>query len=198
LSREDVTWDTSIVREYSTVIEEEADRLTALIENLLTASKIQAERTMRLDIGEVRLDQVAERALERFKVQSPAHAVSLRFPPNFPVVPGDETRLRQVLDNLISNAIKYSPEGGQVEVGGTVDDRTVTVYVRDQGVGLSEQDQERIFDRFYRVDGALSRKTQGTGLGLYLSKSIVEAHGGQMSVDSQPGHGSTFYFSLPL
>lgn len=198
LSREDVMWDTAIVREYSTVIEEEADRLTALIENLLTASKIQAERTVHLDIGEVRIDQMAERALERFKVQSPTHTVSLNFPPDFPVVPGDATRLRQVLDNLISNAIKYSPEGGAIEVGGTFDDKAVTIYVRDQGVGLSEQDQERIFDRFYRVDGALSRKTQGTGLGLYLAKSIVEAHGGQMSVDSQPGRGSTFYVSLPL
>jgi signal transduction histidine kinase len=72
------------------------------------------------------------------------------------------------------------------------------IYVRDPGVGLSERDRERVFERFYRVDGALSRKTQGTGLGLFLAKAIVEAHGGQIGVDSQLGHGSTFYFSLPL
>jgi signal transduction histidine kinase len=83
-----------------------------------------------------------------------------------------------------------------IEVGGMVDDRRVTIYVRDEGVGLSESDQERIFERFYRVDDALSRRTQGTGLGLFLAKAIVEAHGGTMRVESQPGHGSTFYVTL--
>ena len=73
----------------------------------------------------------------------------------------------------------------------------MTVYVRDQGVGLTESDQERIFERFYRVDDALSRRTQGTGLGLFLARAIVEAHGGTMRVESQPGQGSTFYFTLP-
>ena len=125
------------------------------------------------------------------------HKFKLKFPPKFLVVRGDEQRLRQVLDNLISNAIKYSPEGGVIEVGGMNDGASVTVYVRDQGVGLSEQDQERVFERFYRVDSALSRKTQGTGLGLFLARAIVEAHGGKMRVESEPGHGSTFYFTLP-
>ncbi len=105
--------------------------------------------------------------------------------------------MRQVLDNLLSNAIKYSPDGGVIEVGGIVDDRSVTVYVRDQGVGLSDRDQDRVFERFYRVDGTLSRRTQGTGLGLFLAKSIIEAHGGSMRVESQPGQGATFYFTLP-
>jgi signal transduction histidine kinase len=106
--------------------------------------------------------------------------------------------LRQVLDNLLSNAIKYSPDGGVIEVGGCSDDHTATVYVRDQGVGLSESDQARVFERFYRVDGTLSRRTQGTGLGLFLARSIIEAHGGHMRVESEPGHGSTFFFTLPL
>lgn len=198
LRRDDVTWDADVVREYSGVIEEEADRLTVLIENLLAASKLQAEGTMRLNLDDVRLDYLAEHAVERFSTQTKAHTFRLDFPPDFPSVQGDEVRLRQVIDNLLSNAIKYSPEGGEIEVGGYVDDRTVSVYVRDQGVGLTEAEQERIFDRFYRVDGALSRKTQGTGLGLFLSKSIVEAHGGKMRVDSEPGKGSTFTFTLPL
>jgi signal transduction histidine kinase len=179
------------------VIEEEADRLTVLIENLLAASKLQAERTLNLNLGDVRLDHLAERAVERFSTQSKAHHFILNFPPDFPPVQGDEVRLRQVIDNLLSNAIKYSPDGGEIEVGGYADDHTVSVFVRDQGVGLTEADQERIFDRFYRVDDALTRKTHGTGLGLYLSKSIIEAHGGTMRVESEPGKGSTFIFTLP-
>lgn len=197
LRRDDVTWDTEIVREYSGVIEEEADRLAELIENLLTASKIQAERTVRLNLSDVRIDQLAARSVERFSTQTQQHQFALKFPPDFPPVQGDEARLRQVIDNLISNAIKYSPDGGLIEVGGSADGQKVSVYVRDQGVGLSETEQERIFDRFYRVDGALSRKTQGTGLGLFLAKAIIEAHGGTIRVESQPGRGSTFIFTLP-
>jgi signal transduction histidine kinase len=107
-------------------------------------------------------------------------------------------RLRQVLDNLVSNAIKYAPNGGVITVGGEVDTNHVTIFVRDQGAGINERDQERIFDRFFRVDGALSRSTQGTGLGLYLAKAVIDAHGGSIQVTSKPGVGSTFYFTLPL
>lgn len=198
LRRDDVEWEPEIVRDYSGVIEEEADRLTALIENLLTASRLQANSGMPLNTGDVRIDQLAEQVVERFNTQTRTHTFQLEFPNDFPAVQGDAVRLRQVLDNLISNAIKYSPDGGVIEVGGSATADTVSVYVRDQGVGLTEADQERIFERFYRVDGALSRKTQGTGLGLYLSKAIVEAHGGTMTVESQPGKGSTFTFTLPI
>ncbi len=197
LRREDVTWDADIVREYSAVIEEESDRLTALIENLLTASKIQAHQTMQLNQDEdVRLDHLAEQAVERFKSQSGRHSFKLNFDDDFPPVPGDSVRLRQVIDNLLNNAIKYSPDGGLIEVGGCADDVSVSVYVRDEGVGISEADSEHIFERFYRVDGTLTRKTQGTGLGLYLSKAIIEAHGGTMRVESEPGQGATFIFTL--
>jgi PAS domain S-box-containing protein len=197
LRRDDVTWDESFVREYSGVIEEEADRLTELIENLLTASRIQAERGLQLNIGEVRLDELAARCAERLQTQTERHPLVLDFPPDFPYIPGDEVRLRQVLENLISNAIKYSPDGGDIIIEGRDNGDSVTIIVRDQGVGLIETDMERIFDRFFRVDGALSRKTQGTGLGLYLAKAIVEAHGGAISVESTPTKGSTFQFRLP-
>ncbi len=197
LRRDDVEWDMDVVRDYSAVIEEEADRLTILIENLLTTSKIQAQRSLELNRYDVRLDQLAARAVERFHTQTEKHQFRLNFPPDFPVIQGDEQRLRQVLDNLLSNAIKYSPDGGEIEVGGTVNEQSITVYVRDQGVGLSEQDQQRLFERFYRVDSALSRRTQGTGLGLFLANAIVQAHGGSMRVESHPGAGSTFYFTLP-
>ncbi len=197
LRREDVTWDMDIVREYSTVIEEESDRLTDLIQNLLIASKLQAEREMIVYIGEVWLDEMVRRAVERFSMQTDKHQFQVDFPEEFPVIHGDETRLRQVVDNLLGNAIKYSPDGGLIEVGGKVNHDTVTIYVRDTGSGISDQDQEHIFERFYRVDGKLSRKTQGTGLGLYLAKAIIEAHHGVIGVESKLGQGSTFYFTIP-
>lgn len=196
LRREDAAWDPSIIRDGLAVIEDEADRLTELIENLLAASKLQAER-MSLSLSDVRLDALAARVVERFQTQSGKHQFKLTFPEDFPVIQGDEVSLRRVLDNLLSNALKYSPKGGTVEVGGEFDEKSVTVFVRDEGVGISENDQEHIFDRFYRVDDALSRKTQGTGLGLYLVKGIIEAHNGTIGVNSKPGTGSTFWFTLP-
>ncbi|MBK9750504.1 MAG: PAS domain S-box protein [Chloroflexi bacterium] len=197
LRREDVDWDTAVVREYSGVIEEEADRLNVLIENLLTTSKIHAQRRLELNLDDVRLNHVCASAAERFSTQTRKHTLIVDFPDDYPVIQADEQRLRQVIDNLLSNAIKYSPEGGEIRVGGYFTDDTVSVFVKDQGVGISEADQERVFERFFRVDGKLSRRTQGTGLGLFLARSIVEAHGGQITVESQPGKGSTFTFTLP-
>jgi signal transduction histidine kinase len=197
LRRDDVTWNDETVREYSTVIEEEADRLTELIQNLLTASRLQVQHELSLTPGDVQLDALAARAVERYRTQTTRHTFTLHFPPAFPIVPGDEARLRQVLDNLLSNAVKYSPDGGIIDIIGQDDGASVTIAVRDHGVGISTADQERIFDRFFRVDSKLSRSTQGTGLGLYLSKAIIEAHGGTLTVVSHPGHGSTFSFTLP-
>jgi len=110
LRREDVTWAESVVREYSGIIEEEADRLTVFIENLLTTSKIHAQRRMELNLDDVRLDALCASAVERFETQTRGHKLKLSFPPDFPVIQGDEQRLRQVIDNLLSNAIKYSPD----------------------------------------------------------------------------------------
>ncbi len=197
LRRDDAAWDPQVIRDGLEVIEDEADRLTELIENLLAASKLKAEQ-MKLELEDVRLDQLAAEVLERFRTQTDKHQFALSFPVDFPPVQGDRARLRQVLDNLVSNAIKYSPDGGLIEIGGTTDEEMVSVYVRDQGVGIPEHEQERIFERFYRVDDSLRRRTKGTGLGLYLAKTIIEAHGGRIRVRSKPGQGAMFYFTLPL
>lgn len=197
LRRTDATWEPAVVNENLGVIEDEADRLDALIQNLLTASKLQAQREISLDLGEVWLDELAALAVERFSKQTTEHRFVLDFPQNFPPVQADDARLRQVIDNLLNNAIKYSPGGGKVIIGGSFDDQTISVYVQDEGVGLSDEDQARVFDRFYRVDGRLSRKTQGTGLGLYLAKAIIEAHGGVIGVESRPGRGARFHFTIP-
>ena len=110
---------------------------------------------------------------------------------------GDEERLREVIGNLLSNAIKYSPQGGEIVVGGRADAKEVRIWVSDQGIGIAPAEQSKIFEHFYRVDNASTRKTQGAGLGLFLVKAVIEAHGGRVWVDSQPGKGSQFNFTIP-
>jgi two-component system, OmpR family, phosphate regulon sensor histidine kinase PhoR len=106
--------------------------------------------------------------------------------------------LHDVLQNLLDNAIQYTPEGGQIEVSATAEAREAVIAVSDTGIGIPIADQERIFERFYRVDAARSREAGGTGLGLSIAKHIVEAHGGRLWVESAVGRGSKFSFSVPL
>jgi signal transduction histidine kinase len=140
---------------------------------------------------------LAAHVVEKFQVQSPAHQLSIDFPPNFPVVPADADRLEQVMSNLIGNAIKYSPSGTSIRVSGRTLPREVIVTVVDEGPGIPLEEQAHVFDQFYRVDNALTRRTQGSGLGLYLTKAVIEAHRGRIWVESMPGHGSAFSFALP-
>jgi len=130
-------------------------------------------------------------------VEAAAHPLTLSFPPDFPTVPGDAARLESVLSNLINNAMKYSPAGAPIHLVGRVGPTEVNVTVSDQGIGIPLDEQGRIFERFYRVDDALSRRTQGSGLGLYLAKAVIDAHRGRIWVESMPGQGSAFSFALP-
>ena len=197
MNREDATWDTATLRQSLEVIEDEADRLTELIDDLLTASKIQAEQSVSLQLADVRLDLLAERSVERMQTQASNHDFELSFSEHFPAVHGDARRLRQVIDNLITNAIKYSPNGGRITVGGRYSEQKVTFFVRDEGAGIPASAMPHIFERFYRVDDKLTSQTKGTGLGLYLVKAIIEAHQGTIQVKSQVGQGSTFFFTIP-
>jgi signal transduction histidine kinase len=196
LKREDAKWDPGVVQESLAVIVEEADRLTDLIDKLLDASRLQAG-ALKLNLGEVALDQLAATLAEKFKTQSDKHTVLVEFPPDFPEIKGDEERLTQVLSNLLSNALKYSPNGGRVTLSGKVTPESVIISVSDEGPGIAAPDLPHVFDRFYRGDSDLTKRVKGTGLGLYLAKAVVEAHGGRIWVDSTPGEGATFSFSLP-
>lgn len=196
LGRDDVEWDNQVIRENVAIIEDEADRLTDLVEDLLTASKIQAARELRLNIADTDLRSIAARSVARLESQT-KHPIVLSFSENFPLIPGDEIRLRQVIENLLTNAIKYSPEDTTITLGGRFTETSVTVFVRDEGAGIPKDQTEKVFERFYRVDDQLTSRTHGTGLGLYLVKAIVEAHGGEISVKSMVGSGSTFFFTLP-
>ncbi len=194
LRREDAHWDRAVVKDSLEVIEEEADRLTFLIENLLDASRLQAG-ALPIKRSDVSLPNLARRMAERFRTQTNSHTFMVDFPPDFPVVLADETRLEQVISNLFNNAIKYAP-GGEINIHGHVRPDSVIICVSDQGPGIPADDIPHIFDRFYR--GAdMARITKGAGLGLYLSRAIIEAHGGRMWLDPAPNQGARFCFTLP-
>lgn len=204
LARPDAAWDAETARQSLQVIEEEADRLESLINNLLDVSRIQASG-LRLDYADVNLERLARKVVDAYRTQTADHQLEVDFPAALPLVWGDEERLRQVLTNLVSNAIKYSPQGGLIRIGGwleqpegAADHTRVVLYIADQGIGIPTADLPKIFDRFYRVDSSLRRSTAGAGLGLYLAKAIVEAHGGQIWAHSEPGKGTTFFIGLPV
>jgi PAS domain S-box-containing protein len=194
LRREDAKWDKAIVKDSLAVIEEEADHLSAMIEDLLDASRLQAGG-LTPDRCDIFLPELAAQLAERFRTQTERHTILVDFPENFPVIMADENRISQVISNLLSNAIKYAP-GGEICISGTVRPEQVIVMVSDQGPGIDPADIPYIFGRFYRSEQAV-RKTKGAGLGLYLAKAIVEAHGGRIWVDPQPGAGARICFSLP-
>ncbi|NJN43970.1 MAG: ATP-binding protein [Anaerolineae bacterium] len=139
---------------------------------------------------------MVNRLVERFQTQSEMHTFVVDFDNDLPIVLGDETRLGQVLSNLLSNAIKYAPRAGEIRLTGRVHSGQVVICVSDQGPGIAPGDVPHVFDRFFRADQA-SRTTKGAGLGLYLSRAVVEAHGGRIWVDPKPEQGARICFSLP-
>jgi PAS domain S-box-containing protein len=195
LRRPDVRWDSKVVQDSLEVIEEEADRLGGLIENLLDASRLEAG-ALPINASDISLPRLAERMAERFRTQTQKHNIVVDFPEDYPVILADEQRIGQVLLNLLSNAVKYSPQGGEIRIWGQVRPEHVVVCVSDEGPGIAPGDIPHIFDRFYRADEA-QRNTKGAGLGLYLTRAILEAHGGSIWVDPKYKGGACICFSLP-
>ncbi len=196
LTRDDVTWDAQTLRNSISVIEDEADKLAELIDNLLDVSRVQLG-TLQLHFAQVNLRDMLNRLAQTFQTQTDQHTIHVDLPDDLPGIEGDDRRLAQVFSNLISNAIKYAPDGGEITVAGRFDADQVEIAVSDEGVGLDADQQDQIFDRFYRVENTLARATQGAGLGLFIVRSIVEGHGGTIRVESQPGEGASFIVALP-
>ncbi|MBI5666614.1 MAG: HAMP domain-containing histidine kinase [Chloroflexi bacterium] len=173
-------------------------RMEHLVARLLDISWIDAG--MALDLQECDLAAIIHEAVDMLRDAAESRGISLHVELDEPLQPimGDAQWLAQVMDNLVSNAVKYNRDGGQVWVRATQDVDRIIVSVRDTGMGITAEDQPRVFERFFRAREGVARRIEGSGLGLAITRAIVQKHGGRIWFESQPGEGTTFFVSLPL
>ncbi|MGC4378362.1 cell wall metabolism sensor histidine kinase WalK [Fictibacillus sp. Mic-4] len=195
----DGAWrDETIAPRFLEVTQNETERMIRLVTDLLQLSKMDS-KDYRFDFIQVELVQFLSDIIDRFEMLQHEH---IQFVRNLPerkiMVQIDPDKMTQVLDNVISNAIKYSPEGGTITFDVSLKGRKIKVSISDQGVGIPKNNVSKIFDRFYRVDRARSRDLGGTGLGLAIAREIVQVHGGEIWAESEWGQGTTIHFTLPL
>ncbi|HEX7302586.1 sensor histidine kinase [Lentzea sp.] len=193
----DASDDQEEVRRFSAKIMQEATRLGALVTELIALSRLQGAEKLP-ELSDTEIDVVINEALSRSKLAAESVNISITTdePSGF-VVPGDRSLLVTALTNLLDNAVAYSPPGSPVSVSRRLVDGHVEIAVTDRGIGISADQQQRVFERFYRVDKARSRATGGTGLGLAIVKHVAANHGGEVKLWSLPGTGSTFTLRLP-
>ena len=184
-------------KRFMEIIREHAQRLARLTDDLLKLSRIEAGR-LELESRPVSVAALVNGCVEtaRLKAESKGLRLTVGLPEDLPAVRGDAVQLGEVLQNLIDNALQYTPPGGRIDVTAYSNGHEVIFTVADTGIGIPEADLERIFERFYRVDAARSREAGGTGLGLSIARHIVDAHGGRIWVESAVGQGSRFRFSI--
>lgn len=177
----------------------EIERLQRMVEDLRTLTRAEAGE-LTLNRQDLPVERLLQQAAAAFQHQAEQHGVQLRVQAaeNLPAVWADETRLMQVLGNLITNALRYTPEGGQVTLNAARDGDRMVLQVSDTGSGIAAEDLPKVFDRFYRGDSARSEQGGESGLGLAIARAYVQAHGGEINAVSQPGQGSTFTIRLPL
>jgi signal transduction histidine kinase len=186
-------------RNFLEVVERNITRLSGTVNDLLDLSKVEAGK-MEFNFVEADLKPIVEHVASTFEPQADTSSVILTVEcqEGLPAVYADAVRIEQVLCNLLSNAFKFTPEGGRVSVSCKALEEAVEVSVSDTGKGISKEDQEKIFDRFYQTGDTLTRTSEGTGLGLAITNMLVEAHNGKISLESEIGEGSRFSFTLPL
>jgi two-component system sensor histidine kinase VicK len=180
------------------IVSDESARLARLLDDALSASRLDA-KTERFDIRPTDGTEVARAVADAARTHlSPGLELDLALEPGLPPVAADEDKLRQVLVNLTENAIKYSPDGGRIEIEAGRENGVVRFSVHDEGIGIAPDEQAHIFERFHRVDPNMTRGVGGTGLGLYICRELVVGMNGRMWVTSREGSGSTFSFELPV
>ena len=185
--------------EYMDDIISSGRHLLSLINDILDLSKVEAGR-MELDLTKFDLSNAIDNALILMRERAARHGITLRHKVDERLgeVLGDERKFKQILLNLLSNAVKFTPEGGRIDVDARLSNESVEISVSDTGIGIAPENQETIFEEFRQVGADASKKREGTGLGLTLTKKFVELHGGSIRVESAVGRGSTFTFTLPL
>jgi two-component system sensor histidine kinase VicK len=189
-----------IARQFTSVVNNEADRMTRLVNDLLELSRLDNKET-RWDKRPLKISRVLTDVVSKMKVNATKKNQQLELhminEEEFPETFADRDKMEQVFQNILSNAIKYTPEGGKIRVSMDVDEDKLRIIFADSGIGIHEKDLSRIFERFYRVDKTRSREMGGTGLGLSIAKEIVEAHGGKISIESRQGEGTRVSVMLP-
>lgn len=195
LLRDDTSWDNKTREEFLTIIDEEADRLHELIDNLMDSSRLQAG-TLRMSFQPVRLDTFLRDISLRAQTRDGSKIIKLDIQSPNLKIPVDPTRLAQVFDNLLTNATKYAPDA-LITISLYKNESMAIIDVSDEGPGIAEEHLDQIFKRFYRVPSN-NTTVRGTGLGLFICRQIVRAHGGDIDVESQLGKGTTFHIYLPL
>lgn len=195
---QDGAWrDENIAPTFLNVTQTETERMIRLVNDLLQLSKMDSkDYTLNKEV--VEFNKFFHRIIDRFEMTKSQNVQFIRFIPETSYfVEVDTDKLTQVIDNIISNALKYSPDGGNIRFGVTVQDNFLKVMISDDGMGIPKENIERIFERFYRVDRARSRAMGGTGLGLAIAKEMIQAHGGKIWAESEEGIGTTIFFTLP-
>lgn len=185
--------------EFYTIIDQECDRLTRLISDLLNVSRIESGRALDMQISEVDIHELASRVLMQQQSYTDRHKLICEVPEDFPHIEADADKVQQILDNLVGNAVKYSPQGGIVAISAEDEGDKIRIDVRDQGLGIPERHRDKIFERFHMVDDDVNHKAiKGTGIGLYLVRHLARAHGGEVWLSwSEVGKGSKFSVELP-
>jgi signal transduction histidine kinase len=197
LQRDDLRLDDAQRERLLTMISGESDRLARTVNDILWASRLDADR-LPITIGSYDAEELTRTVVDVARLHLPPDIeLSLKLEPDLPPVAADPDKVRQVLTNLVDNAIKYSPDGGSVEVEVTRRDHALRFSVRDRGLGIAQGEQRRIFEKFYRVDPNLTRGVGGTGLGLYICRELVRRMNGTIWVESRERDGSLFTFELP-
>jgi len=186
-------------KEFCRDIRDSGKHLLSLINDILDLSKVEAGR-MELEMARFDLRHAMDNALTLVRGRAEAHSIQLEtlISEDVDEFEGDERKLKQILLNLLTNAIKFTPEGGSVTLMAQRAEGGYVFSVKDTGIGIAPEDQQKVFEEFRQVGVDSARKAEGTGLGLTLTKRLVELHGGRISVESFPGHGSTFTFNLPI
>jgi two-component system phosphate regulon sensor histidine kinase PhoR len=188
----------SVQREYLQIINKETEKLNDLIGNFLSLQRLQARHDRAAGFLSVDIGALLGETDFHYSHFSKSHRLTVKCPPGLPPILGDQRDLREMLDNLVSNAVKFSPDGGEVHLEARQEGDHITISVRDEGIGIPADMLEKIFERFYQVDGTDRRRFRGTGLGLALVREVVHAHGGRVWAESVIEKGSTFHVSLPL